>query len=164
MLFVTRKMGEARSFPLGAQKAFSSFVLLTSPQLVQLKTLFHHMLSRSSSGAQSAAKNLSARSTVRMSCFTSNPAPIWYSWQGGKKREVCSRKSSPQNIAHWLVPRQSNRPAIFSYPHGRSELPAYQAARHFLKCYLECTKYLNQYQYLLDSLLLSIFVIRILYL
>lgn len=155
MLFVTRKMGKARSFPLGAQKAFSSFVLLTSPQLVQLKTLFQHMLSRSSSEAQSAAKNLSARSTVRMSCFTSNPAPIWYSWQ--KKKEVCSRKSSPRSIAHWSVPRQSNGPAIFSRPHGRSELPAYQAARHFLKCYLTLIKYLNQYQCLLDSLFLSLF-------
>lgn len=51
---------------------FSSFVLLTSPQLVQLKTLFHHMLSRSSSVAENAAKNLSAGFTVRMSCFTSN--------------------------------------------------------------------------------------------
>lgn len=54
----------------------SSFVLLTSPQLVQLKTLFHHMLSRSSSAAESPAKNLSARFPVRMSCFTPTPAPI----------------------------------------------------------------------------------------
>lgn len=72
---------------------FSAFVLLTSPQLVQLKTLFHHMLSRSSSAAENAAKNLSAGFTVRMSCFTSNLSPIWYSLR--KQRKPATGKALP---------------------------------------------------------------------
>lgn len=94
---------------------FSSFVLLTSLQLVQLKTLFHHMLSRSSSAAENAAKNLSAGFTVRMSCFTSTS----YLIQLTETKKTRGRKGSPWTLLNWLFPKnrgqvQSRRAVTFS--------------------------------------------------
>ena len=115
---------------------FSSFVLLTSPQLVQLKMLFHHILSRSSSVAENAAKNLSAGFTVRMSCFTSNLTPIWYSWRKQTKK-ICNRKSSPWTLSNWLFPRnwgqvKSSKVVIFSHSYMNSGFTGFFACPLFI--------------------------------
>lgn len=113
---------------------FSSFVLLTSPQLVQLKTLFHHMLSRSSSAAENAAKNLSAGFTVRMSCFTSNLSPIWYSL----RKQSRAGKALP-GPSDWLLLRnwgqvKSSRAVIFSLSWKNSGFTRFSARPPYSWC------------------------------
>lgn len=63
------KISKARSFKA---PNYFCYILLTFPQLAHLKAFFHHMLSRSSSVAESSAKRLSAGLTVSVPCFMSN--------------------------------------------------------------------------------------------
>lgn len=99
------KISKARSF-----KALNYFccILLTFPQLAHLKTLFHHMLSKSSCGTESSAKFLSVGLPVNVPCFTSNflmpqmkwnKVPCW--WVSSRYSIINDSMAFSMGSANW---------------------------------------------------------------